>query len=129
MSKNKAAYALARMRQGIKERPSVGKRRAALRNLASARQKRWPKPSARTPEPPEVEPPVRYTDLRDLLVRGIAAAEGAQVLAECYFERAGRDGFNNDNYCRLLDWLKDARRALGKQPNAPGERPADKPTT
>jgi len=49
MSKNKAAQALARMRRGIKERPSAGKRRAAKRNLANARQKRWPKPDARTP--------------------------------------------------------------------------------
>lgn len=49
MSKNKAAQALARMRRGIKERPSAGKRRAAKRNLAAARQKRWPKPDARMP--------------------------------------------------------------------------------
>ena len=46
---NKFAQALARMRRGIKERPSAGKRRAAKRNLANARQKRWPKPDARTP--------------------------------------------------------------------------------
>lgn len=46
---NKAAQALARLRRGIKERPSAGKRSAAKRNLAAARQKRWPKPDARTP--------------------------------------------------------------------------------
>lgn len=46
---NKAASALARLRRGIKERPSAAKRRAALRNLASARKKRWPKPDAMTP--------------------------------------------------------------------------------
>ena len=67
-------------------------------------------------EPPAVEPLVRCIDLRELLVRGISAAEGAQVLADCYFARAGRDGFNSANYCRLLDWLQDARRTLGKQP-------------
>lgn len=44
MSKNKAAQTLAQMRRGIKERPSVRKRRAAKRNLENARQKRWPKP-------------------------------------------------------------------------------------
>jgi hypothetical protein len=49
MSKNKAAQALARMRRGIKERPSAGKRRAAKRNLEAARQKRWPKPESMTP--------------------------------------------------------------------------------
>ena len=52
-----------------------------------------------------------------LLASGLEAAEGAQVLADLYFEQTARDGYNNDNYCRLLDWIKDARRALGKQPN------------
>ena len=54
--KNKAAQALARMRRGIKERPSAGKRRAAKRNLAAARQKRWPKPDARTPNAKRSDP-------------------------------------------------------------------------
>ena len=48
-SVNKAAQALARLRRGIKERPSAGKRRAAKCNLAAAREKRWPKPESRTP--------------------------------------------------------------------------------
>ena len=55
MSKNKAAQALARLRRGIKERPSAGKRRASLRNLAAARRKRWPKPESRTPNDPSSE--------------------------------------------------------------------------
>ena len=52
-----------------------------------------------------------------LLKRGLEAADGALVLANCYFERDGRDGCNNDNYCRLLDWMKDARAALDVTPN------------
>ena len=47
-----------------------------------------------------------------LLKRGLEAAEGAIVLAECFFDREGRDGCNNDNYCRLIDWIKDVRVAL-----------------
>lgn len=56
-----------------------------------------------------------------LLASGLEAAEGAQVLAELYFAQQGRDPSNNDNYCRLLDWIKDVRRALGKQPNEKGQ--------
>lgn len=48
-----------------------------------------------------------------LLQRGIEAAEGALVLADCYFDQDGRDGYNNDNYCRLIDWLKEARQESG----------------
>lgn len=68
-------------------------------------------------EQPATPTPVVCSDMVGLLTAGLEAAEGARVLADCYFERDGRDGYNNDNYCRLLDWIKDARRALGKQPN------------
>lgn len=61
--------------------------------------------------------PVAHQRLVGLLASGLEAAEGAQVLADLYFEQTDRDGYNNDNYCRLLDWIKDTRRALGKQPN------------
>jgi len=74
---------------------------------------------------PTASPGVRCSDMVGLLAAGLEAAEGARVLADCYFERDGRDGYNNDNYCRLLDWIKDARRALGKQPNAEAHRPAE----
>lgn len=52
-----------------------------------------------------------------LLTDGIAAAEGAQVIIELYFQQQDRDPVNNDNYCRLLDWLKAARRHRDKQAN------------
>lgn len=42
MIKNKHAQAMARLRLGIKEKPSATKRAAALANLAAARAKRWP---------------------------------------------------------------------------------------
>ncbi len=44
-----------------------------------------------------------------LLTDGIAAAEGAQVIMELYFSDRDRDPSNNDNYCRLMDWLKASR--------------------
>lgn len=59
-----------------------------------------------------------------LLEAGLEAAEGAQVLSECYFKLQEREPTNNDNYCRLLDWIKDARRALVKQPNVKSSEPA-----
>lgn len=58
------------------------------------------------------------SELVSLLKSGLEAAEGAQVLAECYFDLQEREPTNNDNYCRLLDWMKDVRRALEKQYNA-----------
>ena len=61
--------------------------------------------------PPDVQHMV------SLLADGIAAAEGAQVIAELYFEQQSRDPSNNDNYCRLMDWLKAARRHRDKQAN------------
>lgn len=40
--KNPNAQALGRLRRGIKEKPSAGKRANAIAQLASARSKRWP---------------------------------------------------------------------------------------
>ena len=72
---------------------------------------------------PRGEPPVRSSEIVGLLARGLEAAEGAQVVMEAWCAE-GYDPFNNDNYCRLMNWMRDARRALGKQPNAPHELPA-----
>lgn len=49
-----------------------------------------------------------------LLVRGLEAAEGALVLADLYFGSNGEynDGLNNDNYCRLVDWIYAAKQEL-----------------
>lgn len=66
---------------------------------------------------PKAPPAVVSSELVGLLTAGLEAAEGAQVLAECYFDLQEREPSNNDNYCRLLDWMKDVRRVLGKQPN------------
>ena len=45
-TKNPHAQALGRLRRGIKEKPSAGKRANAVAQLAAARAKRWPvKPS------------------------------------------------------------------------------------
>lgn len=41
-AKNPAAVALARLRRGVKERPSELKRQAVRANLAKARLSRWP---------------------------------------------------------------------------------------
>ncbi len=71
---------------------------------------------------PESEPPVRSSELVGLLASGLEAAEGAQVVIEAKFANEDRDPHNNDNYCRLIDWMKDVRRALGKQPNAGTQR-------
>lgn len=57
-----------------------------------------------------------------LLAEGIAAAEGAQVIMEIYFSQQDRDPSNNDNYCRLMDWLKAARRYRDKQANEKADR-------
>jgi hypothetical protein len=43
LSVSDTARALAVRRRGIIERPSVRKRRAAMRNLRAARAKRWPR--------------------------------------------------------------------------------------
>ena len=43
----------------------------------------------------------------------VGAVMGLVVLADLYFERQGRDPYNNDNYCRAMDWLKTARAAMG----------------
>ncbi len=72
---------------------------------------------------------VSSSELVGLLAAGLEAAEGAQVLAECYFDLQEREPSNNDNYCRLLDWIKDARRALGKQPNDQAEAGGDSTTS
>lgn len=52
-----------------------------------------------------------------LLADGIKAAEGAQVIVEAYYEDDYRDPSNSDQYCKLMDWLKDARRQV-EQANA-----------
>lgn len=46
------------------------------------------------------------THLRGLLAEGLKAAEGAQVIANCYFGEHGLDPCNNDNFCRLMDWIR-----------------------
>lgn len=66
---------------------------------------------------PPSDPPVRSSELVGLLTSGLEAAEGAQVVMEAWCAD-GRDPCNNDNYCRLLDWMKDVRRALREQPNS-----------
>lgn len=71
------------------------------------------------------EPPVHPSELVGLLTSGLEAAEGAQVVMEAWCAE-GRDPFNNDNYCRLLDWMKDVRRALGKQPDDESSEPGAK---
>jgi hypothetical protein len=73
---------------------------------------------------PETTPPVRSSDLVRLLASGIEAAEGAQVVIEAKFDAEGRCPYNSDNYCRLLDWMAEAKTALAKQPNDRTERPA-----
>ena len=52
--------------------------------------------------------------LRDDVAEAFAALNGAQVLAECYFADHGRDPANNDNYCRICDWLKAHTALAGK---------------
>lgn len=47
----------------------------------------------------------------DLIATGTTAMEGARVLADCYFEQVQRDSCNSDNYCRMVDWLREARQA------------------
>ena len=59
------------------------------------------------------------SDPINLLISGLAAAEGARVLADCYFERDDRDGDNNDNYCRLCDWIEETKSFLEKQKAKP----------
>ena len=44
----------------------------------------------------------------ELLASGLAAAEGAQIVMEEWCP-AGCFPSNNDNYCRILDWMKDVR--------------------
>jgi hypothetical protein len=48
-------------------------------------------------------------DLARTLERELAEARkaiaGILVLADLYFERDGRDPYNNDNYCRAKDWM------------------------
>jgi len=56
-----------------------------------------------------------------LLADGIKAAEGAQVIVEAYYEDDYRDPSNSDQYCKLMDWLKDARRQM-EQANDGTER-------
>lgn len=76
------------------------------------------------------EPQVRSSALVRLLERGIEAAEGAQVTIEAKYADADQCPYNSDNYCRLLDWMADARRHLKEQANvkvsdhADGERGA-----
>ena len=43
------------------------------------------------------------------IARGVQAAEGAKVIAEAW---APGDPCNNDNYCRLLDWIKESKDQL-----------------
>jgi hypothetical protein len=79
---------------------------------------------------PTSEPPVRSSELVSLLADGIKAAEGAQVIMEAYYEDDYRDPCNSDQYCRLMDWLKAARRHQEKQANDPssataGPKPPD----
>lgn len=73
---------------------------------------------------PESEPPVHSNELVVLLARGLQAAEGAQVVIEAKFDEEGRCPYNNDNYCRLLDWMGNARAALLNQQNTQRSRPA-----
>lgn len=40
----------------------------------------------------------------------IEAAEGAVVTLEAWAESLGKEPTNNDNYCRLKDWLRDAKK-------------------
>jgi hypothetical protein len=60
---------------------------------------------------------VGSSELVLLLARGIEAAEGAQVVIEAKFDAEGRCPYNNDNYCKLLDWIGEAKSALAKQQN------------
>jgi hypothetical protein len=67
---------------------------------------------------PKVCRPGSLERMVSLLTDGIAAAEGAQAIMELYFENQDRDPHNNDNYCRLVDWLKAARRHRDEQANS-----------
>ena len=42
------------------------------------------------------------------LAEARVVAEGAQIVIEAMFSDVGRDPCNNDNYCRLMDWIKGA---------------------
>lgn len=52
-----------------------------------------------------------------LLTQGIEAAEGAKVVMEAKFDAEDRCPYNSDNYCRLLDWMAEAKSALREQQN------------
>jgi hypothetical protein len=56
-----------------------------------------------------------------LLIDGIAAAEGAVVTIESLFQSVNRDPCNNDNYCRLKDWIAEARRFSAASGQNPGD--------
>jgi len=67
----------------------------------------------------ETDQPGSVQRMVSLLTDGIAAAEGAQVVMEVFIISQNRDPSNNDNYCRLMDWLKAARRHRDEQANDP----------
>ncbi len=48
---------------------------------------------------------VQIYELESLINDGVAAARGALVIMDSYFVITGVDPTNNDNYCRLLDWI------------------------
>ena len=48
----------------------------------------------------------RYETWLDLL----AACEGAKVLIEVLYDDTGRDPYNNDNYCRVVDAIAKAKK-------------------
>jgi hypothetical protein len=67
--------------------------------------------------------PKNSVDLLGLLASGLEAAEGAQVVMEAWCSE-GREPGVNDNYCRLIDWIKEVRQAIacikGKRNTCPG---------
>lgn len=60
---------------------------------------------------------VTADELIRLLAKGLEATKGAQVIMNAYFERVNRDPYNNDNYCRLQDWMVNVQQVLKKQSN------------
>lgn len=55
------------------------------------------------------------TKQRDAL---LAACSGALVVMNAYFEKDGRDPYNNDNYCRVCDAIALAQPQVDEQENA-----------
>ncbi len=56
----------------------------------------------------------REEALLDIIREGVKAAEGACVTIEAIYANNGDEATNDDNYCRLMDWLSEARILVDK---------------